>query len=183
MKEQKTTSEPISTEQYSVVDQMRAAFMAGVAKQYIQMLIPQKTLPSGMNRNVLKQTNDQLERFIREVRRTVPEHKPNYMDRNLDENKLLDLATIIDSIARIGIEERSRFYEEFFGLLVDCIDVVFYSQQHRKNIHFPKYKALFQLFVSEMKSDVNKQPGQVFYSPKGELFLRTAPPIQSPQMK
>lgn len=136
-----------------------------------------------MNRNVIKDTGRMMDRMEREIRRTTHNQKlGTYLDRNLKQEKMLDMATLVDLTARIGGEENQEIYDEFLGLLVDCIDKIFYSQSNRRKMHFPKYRALFQLFANELKADVNHVPGQVFFN-KGELFLRTSPPQIDTEVK
>ena len=178
-----TTTKAITQTEQLALDECRAAFMAAVATHFVRMLLDHETLPHGMNRNVLKQTVDQLERCVREVRKTAVPHNPSYLDRNLKQNKVLDIATIVDAVARVGIEDGGEMYEEFQGLVIDVLDAVFYAQQHRRKMHFGKYKALFNLITSEIKADVNGTGGQLFFSPKKELFLRTQAPDHPHEIK
>ncbi len=183
MREQQSTTEDHTvSEQYGVVEQCRAAFMADIARQFINQVTKNKDLPTGMNRNVLKQTEEQLARCVREIRRTTPEHQSIYLDRNLKFEKMLDIATTVFLVARIGIEEKDDIYEEFFGLIIDVADQVFYAQENRKKMHFGKYKALFKMLANEIKADVNRQQGQVLYTTNGDLYLRTTPSIPSPEI-
>lgn len=182
MNQSKTQPQP-TAEAYLALDECRAAFMANMSVHFIRMLLEHERLPNGMNRNVIKQTADQLERFVREVRKTAVPHNPHYLDRNLKKNKILDIATITDLVARVGIENGGDQYEDFLGLVIDCLDAVFYSQTHRYALYFKKYKALFQLFVDEVKADVNGTGAQVYLSPRKELFLRTNPVDHKHDMK
>jgi len=173
----------VAPEAYLALDECRAAFMAHIATHFIRILLKHEKLPNGMNRNVIKQTADQLERMVREVRKTAIPHEPHYLDRNLKQNKVLDMATMVDAMARIGIEDGGEFYEDFQGLVIDCLDSIFYGQQHRKKMYFPKYKALFQLFISEIQADVNGTGSQVHLSPGKELFLRINPTDRKHEIK
>lgn len=172
----KHTQHVTDTPAHVALDQCRVAFMAAITSNYLRLLMEHESLPNGMNRNILHQTLSQLERCIREVRRTAIPHEPHYLDRNLKHAKLMDLATAIDAMARIGIEENPEHYEEFFGLMIDCIDGVFYAQQNRKKLHFGKYKALFQLFSDEIKADINGEGGQLVYTNRRELMVRLVKP-------
>lgn len=182
--ETKHTQHVTDTPAHVALDQCRVAFMAVITAQYLDLLMQYQTLPNGMNRNVLKQTADQLHRCVREVKRTTIPHNPHYLDRNLKEPKILDIATVVDAMARIGLEESPDIYEEFLGLMVDCIDSVFYAQQNRKKMHFGKYRLLFESLSKEIKADVNGQPGQFFYNQhKKELYIRTDAPHHESEMK
>lgn len=180
---QNTQRKPVTPEAYLALDECRAAFMAHIATHFIKILLSHEKLPNGMNRNVIKQTLDQLDRMVREVRKTAIPHNPHYLDRNLKQNKVLDLATIVDTVARIGIEDGGELYEEFVGLVIDCLDTVFYAQTHRRKLYFGKYKALFHLFTEEVKADVNGTGSQVYLSPTKELFLRTNPTDHKHEIK
>ena len=165
------------------LDQCRVSFMAAITVHFLELLMQHESLPNGMNRNVLKQTLDQLNRCVREVKRTAIPHNPHYLDRNLKQPKILDLATVVDALARVGIEDSPEHYEEFLGILVDCIDAVYYAQQNRRKMHFGKYRALFKLLVDEIQADVNGQPGQLLFTNKKDLFMRTAPPHHEHEIK
>lgn len=160
---------------YVALDECRVAFTAGITLHFLEMLLGNEVLPNGMNRNVLSQTMAQLQRCIREIKRTVIPHEPSYLDRNLKKEKILDLATIIDTVARVGIEEAGSKYEEFLGIVIESLDSVYYAQENRKGLHFGKYKALFKMFSDEVKADVNGTRGQMMYSNQSrQLFVRIA---------
>lgn len=165
------------------LDQCRAAFMANIASYFIGAMLDHPELPDKLNRNVLRQTVDQLNRCVRELRRSTAEHHHFYLDRNVKRAKMLDLAIVIDCVARIGLEEGSDPYEEFLGLVLDCLDEVFYAQQNRRKMHFPKYKALFNLLIREIHADVNREPSQLLYTHDKQLYMRTAPPEAPTQIK
>lgn len=174
----------VKNEHDSAVAQRRTAFMAGICISYLKDLMDCRSLPPAVNRNVVRQAKEQLERFVREIRRTVPPHDETYLDKILKRDKLLDTGILIDACARIGVEEDERPYDEFFGMVIDCIDAIFYAQQNRRKMHFSKYRALFKLFEAEIRRDVNDQPGQIIYNKDTHsLFLRTAPPVQTPQIR
>lgn len=181
--QQTSKVEETTTVEQQLTDALRAKCFAAMSKFYINVLLDSATLLPGMNSNVLKQTVAQLERFEREVYRTAPPHSKTYMDRAVREDKLLDMALIVDVIARIGSEEHRGTYEEFFGITMEMVDKIMYAQNNRKKLHFGKYKALFKLFVDEMKADVNKTPGQVLFTNQGELFLRTSTPQTPVEIK
>jgi len=178
----KHVTDDLTTTQVAL-SQCRTAFMAGITLHFLHLLMKESNLPEKLNRNVLRESEEQIYQLVRELRRTAVDHLPSYMDRNLENSKILDMATLVDIIGRIGVEMNDDVYEEFFGLVVDCIDAVFYAQQNRRNLHFGKYKALFKLFTDEVKADVNKQIGQVLYTADKKLFLRTGIPVQSPEIR
>jgi len=165
------------------LDECRLAFMASITCHFARLLLENGELSKGMNRNVIRQTLDQLERCVREVRRTAVPHNPSYLDRNVKKEKLLDMATIVDLVARVGIEENKDRYEEFLGLVIDCLDEVFYTQSHRRNMHFGKYKALIWLLTDEIKADVNGTPGRVLFTNKRELYLKASATDPSHEIK
>ena len=176
---QTTTTE----QQQNLLDVLRATLMAAVTAQSIGELAESKQLPAGFNKNVAKQTQEQLERFNRELIRTSPKTTPNYLTKAPKVEQLNDIATLVELLHRINVEENQTVYEEFVGIVMDSLWSVFYAQTHRKNLHFGKYKALFKLFSDEVKSDVNHTPGQVLFTQKGELFLRTSAPVHKPNIK
>jgi hypothetical protein len=158
--------------------------MASIAHHFIKLVAEHPKYIPEMNLNVVHQTLGQVERFKREIHRTTHDkHEKVYFTKNLKPEKLLDMATIIDAMARIGVEEHQGIYDEFLGLVIDLLDSVFYAQKHRRKMHFGKYKALFALISGELKRDVNHQPGQVLFTNQGELFLRTAPPQTETEIK
>lgn len=173
-----------TTEQsQNLLDVLRATLMAAVTAQSIGELAESNQLPAGFNRNVAKQTQDQLERFKRELIRTSPKSTPNFLTKAPKLEQLNDIATLIELVHRIGSEENHNTYEEFVGIVLDAIWAVWYAQKNRKNLHFGKYKALFKLFTDEVKADVNHTPAQVLFTQKGELFLRTAAIIPKQNIK
>ena len=172
-----------TTEQQNLLDVLRATLMVAVTAQSIEELAESNQLPAGFNRNVAKQTQEQLERFNRELIRTSPKVVPNYLTKAPKVTQLNDIATIVELLHRVGVEENQAVYEEFVGIVMDCLWAVFYAQSNRKNLHFGKYKALFKMFTDEVKSDVNHTPGQVLITQKGELFLRTSAPVHKPNIK
>ncbi len=101
----------------------------------------------------------------------------NWTTCQLDRTKLFDVATLIENVMRIGKEEHQETYEEFFTMIVDLIDAIWYAQENRKRIFFPKYKAIVSMITNELKADVNKRPGQFWY--QGELFIRPMPQHES----
>jgi hypothetical protein len=157
------------------LDQCRAAFLSGVAGYFIKALLDHPAQVPGMNRGVLQQSVDQLNRCIREIRKNTLPHEQTYLDQNLKPGKLQDIAAVIEVLSRIGIEEDQRAYEEFLGMILDLVDEVFYAQKNRRKIYFPKYKALFEIISKEIRSDVNDQPGQLLWQNKS-LYIRTAAP-------
>jgi len=168
------------------IDMLRTAQFGDITKMFLVILQEYKSLPADFNRNILQQTIDQLSRFQREVKRCVPppEEQIYLNGKSPKRDKLVDISTVIDMMVRIGKEEQKDTHEEFLGLLVDCLDSVFYSQINRHMMQrFGKYKALFKLIASEIKADVNGEPGQLLYTNKGELCMRMASPISKSQIK
>lgn len=173
-----------TTEQsQNLLDVLRATLMAAVTAQSIEDLAESNQLPAGFNKNVAKQTQEQLERFRRELIRTSAKSTPTFLTKAPKVEQLNDIATLVELVHRIGAEENHNTYEEFMGIVIDAIWAVFYAQKNRKNLHFGKYKALFKMFSDEVKADVNHTPGQVLFTQKGELFLRSSAPVHKPNLK
>lgn len=150
---------------------------------YLRMLETGELLP-GTNRNILQQTIGQVARWGREIRRVVQgKTTRSWLEESVNEKRMLDMISILDSANRIGTEEDSRFYGMFLGLVITCFDSVFYAQKHRKNLHLGKYKALFKLISDEIRRDTNREPSQLLFTASGELFIRTAPPEQKTEVK
>lgn len=181
---QQVTPQPDNRSMY--IDMLRTSQFGDITKMFLIILQEYKNLPQGFNRNILQQTIEQLNRFQREVKRTVPitEEQMYLNGKAPKRDKLIDISTIVDMMVRIGREESNDTHEEFLGLLVDNLDSIFYSQNNRKMMQrFGKYKALFKMIVNEIKADTNKVPGQVMFTNNGELFLRITAPILPPEIK
>lgn len=100
----------------------------------------------------------------------------NWLRSEIRKDKVFDIANTTEMILRLGKEEHAERYEEMLSLIIDCMDTVFYTQKNRGSIYFPKYRALFNLIINELKADViGHEQGQVIYK-NGEIFLRTAAP-------
>lgn len=175
-----TKMKPLTGVQQTSIYLLQSVLMMHIAKDMLKDLGTDAELPPGLNTNVLKQTTEAMDRFIREVRRTVGK-TGTYLDHVPTRDKNLDSLNVLNLLNRIGMEENQAVYDEFLGLVVDLLDSVFYAQKHRRSIYFPKYKMLFQLVHEELRSDVNNQPGQLHYD-KGELYLRTSPPPHKPEL-
>ena len=72
MKEQHTIG--IAIEPNVTQSQCRTAFMCSIVIQHI-LDLTEKNLPKSMNRNILRQTVDQLSRAIREIRHSTPDYQ------------------------------------------------------------------------------------------------------------
>lgn len=176
-----TSIQPLSGVKQTAIYMLQAVLMMNISREMIKDLSTSKELPEGMNSNVLRQTLEQMDRFIREVRRTVGKTN-TYLDQVPQGDKVIDSLNVLDVLNRIGMEESQAIYDEFLGMVVDLLDSVFYAQKNRKSIYFNKYKAFFQLVSEELRSDVNHQRGQLHFH-QGELFLRTTPAIHEPKIE
>lgn len=165
----------------NIADILRTITFQGIVKVLLQDLKDNRKMPDGFNMNVLTDTIGALSRFEREVYRTIPKTDSSF-GKVPRRNRLVDLLTIMDNVQRIGMEEAADKYDEFLGLVIDLLDEVFYAQTNRRKIHFGKYKKLFALIGTELRSDVNGAEGQVLYS-KGSIYLRSAPPHTEPNIK
>ena len=163
------------------IDLLRSVLIMNISRMLIDKIIERGTqLPESMNSNIPKQTLESMDRYAREVKRAIGKTN-TYLDKLPRWEKVIDTVTVFDLLNRIGMEERDDKYEEFFGILVDCIDTVFYAQKHRKNLNFGKFKALFKLFTEEVRSDVNHESGVIQYF-KGELYFKSVP-AHEPEIK
>lgn len=163
------------TEQ-STIDLLQAVLMMNIAANRVgSILNSDLPLPDGMNANVLQKTIETMGRFTRETKRTIGKTN-SYLDRLPGEEFILNATTISTLLFRIGIEQGHEMYEEFFGMLIDLVDVVFYAQSHRRALNFPKYRKLVKLITDEVRADVNRTPNQVQYF-QGELFFKSVPPV------
>lgn len=166
----------------STIDILRAVLMMNIAAEQLNNILNSDLpLPDGMNRNVLQNTISTMDRFTRESKRTIGKTN-SYLDRLPKQEYIGNAVTMCDLMFRINVEQGQNMYEELFGLIIDNIDAVFYAQSHRKNMHFPKFRALMQLIVDEIKADVNRTPNQVQFF-QGELFFKTVPPVHEPKIK
>jgi len=179
-----------STELQSAIGVLQAMLQLRIARTLTEDLLTDKQVPESVNRNIIRQTLEAIDKLQREVNRTIPKSIP-YLENRLHRSKIIDIANVQEMMIRIGVEEKPDVYNEFMGLVVDLLDSVYYAQKHRKNIYLPKYKALFKMIADELKTDVNHERGQVQYlitkntdgSTTSELFLRTAPPVHHPKIK
>lgn len=153
------------------IDMLRSKAMGRILLSFLDVL-DSSNLPESMNRNVIAQTRQQVERLDREILRVTQGIDRIYLTKAIKQDKLFDIALVMDNMLRIGCEENPTIYEEFVTLLTGTFDAVFYSQKHRRNLHFGKYKALFNLIKDEIEADTNKQKSAVLYS-QGELFIRS----------
>jgi len=173
---------PLTEVQESIIDVLRTVLMVNIAIQQMRKLVNSDLpLPPGMNANVIQKTIDTMDRFTRESKRTIGK-TGNYLDRLPQIEYIENVVVLNDMLFRIGIEQNDAQYEEFYGMLLDMVDAVFYAQAHRKNMNFPKYRKLCELITDEIKADVNRTPNQVQYY-QGELFFKSVPPVHEPKIK
>ncbi len=182
MSQETAVKKSITDLEQNTIDLLRSVLMMNIGRALINDLSESNVqLPEGMNRNILKQTVEAMDRYAREIKRTVGK-TGTYFDKYPNWEKVTDITTVAELVYRTGIEEGQSMYSEFQGILIDCIDTVFYSQKHRKNMYFAKYKALFNLIAEEIRCDANRQPGQIRFH-DGELFFRSVPPIHEPKIE
>lgn len=161
------------------LDLLRTLFLCQIARSYLDQITEWEQTPielkvlAKVSINAISATQDELAKPATDLK---------WLTQTLQKDKLFDIATIVELMAKIGYEEKQEEYEEFVGMLTDCLSAILYAQEHRKKIFFPKYKALFELMASELRADTNLQPGQLWYR-FGELFMRTAAPDHKSEMK
>jgi hypothetical protein len=162
-------------------DLLRALFFTRISKALMEYTIGEDFSPE------MQSATDQAIRAMGRFEKTVfrepaIKHNAKWLAKELEKDKMLDIAVITEMLARIGVEEKDSIYEEFQSMVISQIDSVFYAEKHRKNIYFSKYKALFKLISDELRRDVNKEPSVVRWH-NGELFLQvssaTLPQIQA----
>jgi hypothetical protein len=150
-----------TVKQQELVELFQSKMMALVTRHMLDK-VDETQLPEGFNSNILKQTKDQLERFNREVLRTTPK-QGTYLDKHPKDGKLTNLATVIDLFARIGYEESFHTYDDLINMFIDTLDLVFYAQRNRKNLHLGKYRTLLGLVEKELDADLNKKQSSFVY--------------------
>lgn len=159
-------------------DLLRVLLQARILKMYMEELLVDSPDP-------IKNGGTRVTREIVELERKILNHTDEqfpWLRKELDKDKLWDIASIADLMTRINVEEKEEVYEEFMGMLVKCINTIFYAQKNRKNIYFGKYRALFKLFTDELTADVNQQPSQFWFRNRdGLLFFRANPVPEQPQ--
>jgi hypothetical protein len=155
-------------------DMLLALVHSRVARLYVNSLGDyQQRVPSHIL-NACMRTSREIGELERKILSATP-RTGNWLRKEINKDKIMDVASVTELILRLGKEEKPAMYEELLSLIIDVMDTVFYTQKARKNIHFPKYKAMFKMITNELKMDVAGQQGQVIYR-NGEIFLRTASP-------
>lgn len=158
-------------------DLLRTLLQSRILKMYMEELLEDAP-------DTIKNAGVRVTREIVELERKILNHTDDqfpWLRKELDKKKLWDIAAVADIMTRINVEEKEEVYEEFMGMLIHCINTIFYAQQNRKTIHFGKYRALFKLFVDELHADVNQEPSQFWFRVRdGVLFSRTNPLPENP---
>lgn len=173
--------QPTAVEE-SQLDVLRSVLMMNIATAKLRgILNSDLPLPDGMNSRVLQNTIDTMDRFTRESKRTIGKTN-TYLDRLPHLEFVENASMVCDMLFRIGVEQNQAIHEEFLGLIIDTLDVVFYAQSHRKAMHFPKYRALAQVMIDEIKADVNRTSNQVQFV-QGSLWFKNSPAIDEPKIK
>lgn len=124
---------------------------------------------AGKLANSLSHFEEAMQRYM------APKQGGRWLTQELTKEKLIDIATIDELLTRIGFEEKDSIYEEFFTMVTKLIDTIFHAQEHRKNIHFSKFKGLIELIYEELRRDVNREPGQVWWR-NNQIWLATGAP-------
>jgi len=171
-----------SLKELFATDLMRAMFMSRIAMKFLDELLSWDHTPEQVKIHA-KSTMESFSKMEKQaLLSTAVKSGPKWLEKELGKEKLLDVGAVIETMIRIGVEETDSIYEEFLSLLIECINSVFYAQENRKNIWFPKYKAMIKLIADELKADTNKQKGQLWLR-DGELWLRTSQPHHEPKLK
>jgi|ERR1700761_247597 len=152
-------------------DLLRVMFHARILKLYITDLIDKNPDTSDSIRNGTFRTIREIEVLEKKII-NITDDQFSWLSNEINQSKLWDMSAISDLIARIGLEEKPGFYEEFLGLLIQCLNSILYMQEKRKNINFGKYKLLFKLLIDEIKADTDRIEGQIIYK-NGALFIKS----------
>lgn len=171
----------LQEKQSSVVDKqfvhtmamLRAAFQLNVGKHLL--LVTDNKVMSEPIKRAKNTAINAIDDLVIRIHSIHKQPDAAWLERNLGEEKTLDVARLIDTLTRIGEEETDEKYNEFLGICIDVIMAIFYAQENRRNLHFGKYKALFKLFTDEMQADISRQPGQLWFR-EGKIWLRTSQP-------
>lgn len=131
-------------------------------------------------KDTLKNGSFKVIRELQDLERKILNNTDNsypWLRNELDTSKLWDISSVIDLMMRIGSEEKDERYEEFLALVINVLTTVFYAQGNRANLHFAKYKAMFQLFIEELKADSGLTRGN-FVMSEGKIYLSLVKPEQ-----
>lgn len=164
---EQTTLEQPSTKN---VDMLRTLLHLTVAEMYIEELLVKNPDIGSSIKNGTQRTLRELVILKRKLLNKTDNQCP-WMRNVVDKDKLWDVGALVDLMFRVGSEEEAEDYDEFLSLVMNCIKVVFYPHKNRRDIYFPKYKALFNLFIEEVQADVNKLPGR-FVMQNNNFFIK-----------
>ncbi len=159
----------ISTKAQATIELLQAKLFSHSAELMLSK-VPAEDLPAGFNQNILKQTMEQLARFNREVMRTT-EKNGTYLDKTPKREKLINIVTVVDLMARIGHEETPHIYDDLVDMIVGVIDSVFYAQKNRRNIHVGKFRLLIEMIEKELRADVDKVKTPLMYLPNQKQLV------------
>lgn len=165
------------------LDSLRVLLQLRITRHMLNELMSYDKVPYNISVVPINELKGKLTLMEREIKEKVPPTtQGDWLEKDPGKEKYLDVVALTETLLRVGMEEKNNTYEEFLGLLTGCIDAVFYAQTHRKNIHFGKYKALFELIKNELHLDTHNLPCQVNYR-NGELWIRTVPPIHKTEIE
>lgn len=170
------------TEQQSagaVLDLLRTVFHLKITRYHIKMVMENNLV--GIDEDKMEDTDRVMLTLIREIKRKVPQViGSEWLEADASSDKLFMAATLVEMVARIGVQEGDHYYEEFTDLVVSLLDEVFYAQNARKKLHFGKYKALFELIRTEIRADINRTndhyEGQIMFKDRA-IWIRTTPQV------
>lgn len=158
------------------VDLLRTLLHLRIAHMYTDELILKNPNIKESIQNGSYRVTRELEVLERKILNNTDNMFP-WLRNDLDKSKLWDISRIIDLMMRIGNEEKDERYEEFMALFVDTFTTIFYSQTNRTNLYFSKYKAMFQLFINEVKADV-EGTSKNFVFTNGSIYLSLVKPTK-----
>jgi hypothetical protein len=153
-------------------DLLRVLFHGRIFRAFISDLITKNPTSSDPIKQSIHIVVGQIKGLEKRILAETDNQFP-WLSNELDSSKLWDISALDDLLIRIGTEEKPGFYEEFLGMLVNCLNSILYMQKHRKNINFGKYRALFKLFTDEIEADSNRVDGQLIYK-DGKIFIKTS---------
>lgn len=156
-----------------------------IGKIFNYMISLADIIPEEFNERIMDQAVASVERFNREVIRTT--NKTNsYFDKTPKDDKLQDIATVVDIIARIGNEEDQSHYDDMLDIIVSTIDLVLYAKENRRTLHIGKVRALFRFVEKALIEDIKRKPSNVEYlkhKHKIAILLDPDEPLQSISVK
>jgi hypothetical protein len=154
-------------------DAMRTMAHSGVMRYFIHQLreIQSGPLSTSEVQGPARGAFGQLKKLEESLGTHLSPTNADWMHQAWSKDILWSVLATTELLMKIGTEEDSRYYQEFTHLLIELVRSVLFFKDQRRNIHFGKYRKLFQLISDELKTDAVKQPGRFTYL-NGKLEMR-----------